>query len=74
MQITQTKTHDLIIIGAGLAGLSAALEVVEQDPEADVAIISKVHPVRSHSGAAQGGINAAVRFDDSWQDALHPPF
>ncbi|MBN2009373.1 FAD-dependent oxidoreductase [candidate division KSB1 bacterium] len=71
MQINQTKTHDLIIIGAGLAGLSAALEVIEQDPNAKVAVISKVHPVRSHSGAAQGGINAAIRFDDSWQGHMY---
>ncbi|MBD3288708.1 FAD-binding protein [candidate division KSB1 bacterium] len=67
MQISESKTHDIIIIGAGLAGLSAGLEALENDENADVAIISKVHPVRSHSGAAQGGINAAIRFDDSWK-------
>jgi len=67
MHVSETKNHDIIIIGAGLAGLSAALEAREIDESADVAIISKVHPVRSHSGAAQGGINAAIRFDDSWK-------
>jgi succinate dehydrogenase / fumarate reductase flavoprotein subunit len=67
MRISESKTHDIIIVGAGLAGLSAALEAVETDETADIAIISKVHPVRSHSGAAQGGINAAIRFDDSWK-------
>ncbi len=67
MYISESKTHDIIIIGAGLSGLSAALEAAEMDAAADVAIISKVHPVRSHSGAAQGGINAAIRFDDSWK-------
>lgn len=66
MQVTEIN-HDVIILGAGLAGLSAAIEAREQDATADVAIFSKVHPVRSHSGAAQGGINAAIRFDDSWQ-------
>lgn len=67
MKIKKTISHDILILGAGLTGLSAAVEIKELDPEADVAIITKVHPVRSHSGAAQGGINAALRFDDSWQ-------
>src|SRR3990170_560034 len=53
----ETITHDIIIIGAGLAGQMAALEASQS---LDVAIISKVHPLRSHSGAAQGGINAAL--------------
>lgn len=56
--------HDLIIVGAGLAGMRAAIAA---DPALDVAIVSKVHPVRSHSVAAQGGINAALRDDDSWE-------
>ncbi|NQT87404.1 FAD-dependent oxidoreductase [bacterium] len=58
--------HDVLIVGSGLAGLSAAIEA--HDAGADVAILSKVHPVRSHSGAAQGGINAAIRPDDDWRD------
>jgi succinate dehydrogenase/fumarate reductase flavoprotein subunit len=66
MEITKELKHDIIIFGAGLAGLSAALEILERDEKADVAVVSKVHPIRSHSGAAQGGINAALRFDDSW--------
>ena len=58
--------HDLLIIGAGLAGLRAAVEGVRGG--ADVAVVSKVHPVRSHSNAAQGGINAPLtdRGDD-WE-------
>src|ERR1044071_5026435 len=47
--------HDVLIIGAGLAGMRAA--IAAQEMGADVAMISKVHPVRSHSNAAQGGIN-----------------
>ncbi len=58
--------HDVLIIGAGLAGMRAGLSA--QAAGADVAIISKVHPVRSHSNAAQGGINAAVDVDDSWEE------
>lgn len=56
--------HDILIVGAGLAGMRAA---VQTPPDLDVAVISKVHPVRSHSVAAQGGINAAVSPEDSWQ-------
>lgn len=58
--------HDVLIVGAGLAGMRAGLAA--QAAGADVAIISKVHPVRSHSNAAQGGINAAVDPTDSWED------
>ena len=58
-------SHDVLIIGAGLAGQRAALAAAEAG--ATVAIISKVHPVRSHSVAAAGGINAALNPDDSWE-------
>src|SRR6186713_3337768 len=57
--------HDVLIIGAGLAGQRAALAAAEAG--ATVAILSKVHPVRSHSNAAAGGINAALNPDDSWE-------
>jgi len=50
--------HDVLIVGAGLAGMRAAVEAF--DLGADVGVISKIHPVRSHSGAAEGGINAAL--------------
>src|SRR3954453_7048538 len=55
--------HDVLIIGAGLAGQRAALAAAGAG--ATVAIMSKVHPVRSHSNAAAGGINAALNPDDS---------
>jgi succinate dehydrogenase flavoprotein subunit len=57
--------HDVLVIGAGLAGQRAALAAAEAG--ASVGIISKVHPVRSHSNAAQGGINAALDPQDSWE-------
>ena len=50
--------HQLIVVGGGLAGLRAAVEA--KAAGVDVAILSQVHPGRSHSGAAQGGINAAL--------------
>ena len=61
--------HDILIVGGGLAGLSAALNA---DPKLRTAVVSKVHPLRSHSVAAQGGINAALANnpdgrDDTWE-------
>jgi succinate dehydrogenase / fumarate reductase flavoprotein subunit len=58
--------HDVVIVGSGLAGLRAAVELADN---ADVALISKVYPTRSHSGAAQGGIAAALGNEeaDSWE-------
>ena len=58
-------SHDVLIIGAGLAGQRAALAAAQKG--ATVAIVSKVHPVRSHSVAAAGGINAALNPEDSWE-------
>ena len=59
--------HDVLVVGAGLAGMRAALAAHQSG--ANVAIISKVHPVRSHSNAAQGGINAALTDrGDNWED------
>src|SRR5947208_3190145 len=57
--------HDVLIIGAGLAGQRAALAAAREG--ATVAVMSKVHPVRSHSVAAAGGINAAISIDDDWR-------
>ena len=51
-------SHDILIVGGGLAGLRAAVEAKSKG--LDCAVISKVHPLRSHSIAAQGGINAPL--------------
>ncbi len=64
-------SHDILIIGGGLAGLRAAIEAKKAGR--DVAILSKVHPLRSHSVAAQGGINAALDnvpapMKDTWEN------
>ncbi len=59
--------HDVLVVGAGLAGMRAALAAHESG--ANTGIISKVYPVRSHSNAAQGGINAALLDrGDSWEE------
>ena len=59
--------HDVLVVGAGLAGMRAALAAHQNG--ANTGIISKVYPVRSHSNAAQGGINAAlVDRGDSWEE------
>ena len=62
--------HDMIVVGGGLSGLRAAIEA--KMAGVDVAVLSQVHPGRSHSGAAQGGINAALGnhpdgADDTWE-------
>jgi len=63
--------HDVLVVGGGLAGLRAAIEIKKAGY--NVAILSRVHPLRSHSGAAQGGINAALGnvstgIKDSWEN------
>ncbi|HTT26153.1 MAG TPA: FAD-binding protein, partial [Thermoplasmata archaeon] len=57
------RRHEVVVVGAGLAGQRAALAAIQA--KKDVAIVTKLHPLRAHSGAAQGGINAAVGAEDS---------
>ena len=57
--------YDVIVVGAGGAGLRSA--IAAQEAGADVAMVTKLHPVRSHTGAAEGGINAALREGDDWE-------
>ena len=61
--------HDVVVVGAGLAGQRAALAAGEAG--FDVGIVSKLHPLRSHSGAAQGGINAALGAEDSVETHIY---
>lgn len=64
--MTQTHTFDVVIVGAGGAGLMAALYASRN---AKTAVLSKLYPIRSHTGAAQGGIGAALGNleEDHWE-------
>ena len=65
--MTSSYSYDVLVLGAGLAGMRAALAAHSEG--VSVALLSKVHPVRSHSNAAQGGINAALTDrGDKWED------
>jgi len=59
-------THDIVIVGAGLAGLRAAIAAAEVSNKLDIAVISKLHPIRSHSVCAQGGTGAVMQEKDSF--------
>jgi len=62
--------HDVIIVGGGLAGCRAAVEIARTNPSLNVAVVAKTHPIRSHSVAAQGGIAATLKnvdSSDSWE-------
>jgi succinate dehydrogenase / fumarate reductase flavoprotein subunit len=62
--------HDVIIVGGGLAGCRAAVEIARTDPKLSIAVVAKTHPIRSHSVAAQGGMAASLKnvdTEDSWK-------
>ncbi|WP_350454667.1 FAD-dependent oxidoreductase [Slackia heliotrinireducens] len=59
----RSYTYDVVVVGAGGAGMEAALNA-SKDPDLSVAVITKVFPTRSHTGAAQGGMNAALCYRD----------
>ena len=65
-----SKKHDVIVLGSGLAGMRATIEAA-RNPEADVAIISKVQLMRSHSVCAEGGTAAVMRPEEGDSFELH---
>jgi fumarate reductase flavoprotein subunit len=60
-----TRSHDVVLVGGGGAGLRAAIAIAETNPRLDVAVVSKVYPMRSHTVSAEGGAAGAIRSDDS---------
>ncbi|HLF83360.1 MAG TPA: fumarate reductase (quinol) flavoprotein subunit [Blastocatellia bacterium] len=62
MEIT---SHDVLLVGGGGAGLRAAIAVAEVNPKLNVAVVSKVYPMRSHTVSAEGGAAAVIKPDDS---------
>jgi len=66
-----TFQADLAIIGAGGAGLRAAIAAAQANPNAKIALISKVYPMRSHTVAAEGGSAAVAQDHDSFEYHFH---
>ncbi|MDP9181822.1 MAG: fumarate reductase (quinol) flavoprotein subunit [Actinomycetota bacterium] len=64
-------SHDVLLIGGGLAGLRAAIAIAETNPALDVAVVSKVYPMRSHSVSAEGGAAGVYADDDSIDEHIY---
>ncbi|MBI3997625.1 MAG: fumarate reductase (quinol) flavoprotein subunit [Armatimonadetes bacterium] len=64
--MVEPSEHDILIIGGGGAGLRAAIAAAEMDPTLDIAILSKVYPMRSHTVSAEGGAAAVIKPADSF--------
>ncbi len=60
-----TRSHDVVLVGGGGAGLRAAIAIAEVNPRLNVAVVSKVYPMRSHTVSAEGGAAGAIAADDS---------
>ncbi len=67
----ETINTDVAIVGAGGAGLRAAIAIAESDPSLKVALISKVYPMRSHTVAAEGGAAGVIKDNDSFENHFH---
>ena len=66
-RVVEVSRHDIIIVGAGAAGIRAAIAAAEIDPSASIAMVSKVYPMRSHTVSAEGGAAAVAREDDNFE-------
>ena len=63
--------HDVLIVGGGGAGLRAAIAIAETNPRLDVAVVSKVYPMRSHTVSAEGGAAGVIAEDDSVEEHIY---
>ena len=63
--------HDILIVGGGGAGLRAVIAAAEAYPDLDIAMVSKVYPMRSHTVSAEGGAAAVIKDNDSREDHIH---
>ncbi|HUY18052.1 MAG TPA: fumarate reductase (quinol) flavoprotein subunit [Candidatus Binataceae bacterium] len=61
----EVTAHDILLIGGGGAGLRAAIAIAEANPKLDLAVVSKVYPMRSHTVSAEGGAAAVIASNDS---------
>src|SRR2546428_74813 len=69
--MNEISEHDIIVVGGGAAGLRAAIAAVQADPRLDVAIVSKVYPMRSHTVSAEGGAAAVIKPNDSLDEHIN---
>ena len=67
----ESRQHDIVIVGGGGAGLRAVIAAAEAYPDLDIAMVSKVYPMRSHTVSAEGGAAAVTRDDDSFEDHIY---
>lgn len=63
--------HDILVVGGGAAGLRAAIAAVQTNPRLNVAIVSKVYPMRSHTVSAEGGAAAVIKSNDSLEEHIN---
>jgi fumarate reductase flavoprotein subunit len=63
--------HDILIVGGGGAGLRAVIAAAEAHPDLDIAMLSKVYPMRSHTVSAEGGAAAVIKDNDSIEEHIH---
>src|SRR5437764_3710761 len=66
--VLELRSHDILIVGGGGAGLRAAIAIGEENPNLSVGVISKVYPMRSHTVSAEGGAAGAIKPGDSLDD------
>jgi fumarate reductase flavoprotein subunit len=62
-----SESYDVLVVGGGLAGIRAAIAVVDANPRLKIAMVSKVYPMRSHTVSAEGGAAAVLRPEDSYE-------